>query len=303
MASGRGKVLALPASPQGAVQACSPMQKATPADCDDLARASDMAALADHVYDPENRELPEGYVWLDPDDPEDADELYGTLLLDKSTLEPPDSGFKAAVYKKGADYVVAYRGTRFTEKEDWFNNARQGMGMEPEYYTNAMEVAKRANLGSGGKVAFAGHSLGGGMASAAAVATGRPATTFNAAGLSNRTVDGFKGSNPKVDAYYVKGEVLSAVQDNRQAVLAGIGGAAAWLSSVPVLGPALAVAGGYVLGREVGDSPVLPKAYGDRHPLPASPPAGETGGHMVDKHGMAWASSGIETRQRELGCP
>ena len=56
------------------------------------------------------------------------------------------------------------------------------------------------------------------MASAAALATGNDAVTFNAAGLSQgeqrRIARSFPNQgNPSVTAYYVQGEALSTLQD------------------------------------------------------------------------------------------
>jgi len=56
---------------------------------------------------------------------------------------------------------------------------------------------------------FAGHSLGGGLASAAAYATGTSEITFNAAGLhSNYRI----GAHGGVRAHYVRGDWLTTMQ-------------------------------------------------------------------------------------------
>lgn len=58
---------------------------------------------------------------------------------------------------------------------------------------------------------FTGHSLGGGLASAAAYATGANAMTMNAAGLHSRYRNaGFK---PSINAYYSHTDILSLLQD------------------------------------------------------------------------------------------
>ncbi|MFH8654661.1 hypothetical protein ACH37Y_18325 [Sphingomonas paucimobilis] len=64
--------------------------------------------------------------------------------------------------------------------------------------------------GAGTGTRFVGHSLGGGMASAAARASGLPATTFNAAGLRSDTVA--RPLPSEIDGVYVKGEALRASQ-------------------------------------------------------------------------------------------
>ena len=56
-------------------------------------------------------------------------------------------------------------------------------------------------------------SLGGGLASANALATGKEAFTFNAAGLSNSTIDKYKLNNKaNIFAYIVKGDILNSLQ-------------------------------------------------------------------------------------------
>ncbi len=82
-----------------------------------------------------------------------------------------------------------------------------------------------------------GHSLGGGLASAASVATGIGAQTFNAAGLHSSTLDEaafpgaaarylsnqIGGAQATIDAYYVDWDLLSFAQDMAY-VIPGIGG-------------------------------------------------------------------------------
>lgn len=65
----------------------------------------------------------------------------------------------------------------------------------------------------GAKLSFAGHSLGGGLASANALATGLNATTFNAAGISNgsRSLYGLDRS-ANIKAFVVQGEIVSVTQ-------------------------------------------------------------------------------------------
>src|SRR3546814_6477754 len=75
-----------------------------------------------------------------------------------------------------------------------------------------------------GNVVVTGHSLGGGLASAAALATGASGVTFNAAGLSNETLESL-GFNPnavrdsvsdsgQLRRYIVNGDPLNAAQQD-----------------------------------------------------------------------------------------
>ena len=67
------------------------------------------------------------------------------------------------------------------------------------------------------KIHLVGHSLGGGLASAAALVHNLRATTFNAAGVHSDTVGRHGGSlnNAKqlINAFRDQGEILSTLQD------------------------------------------------------------------------------------------
>lgn len=139
------------------------------------------------------------------------------------------SGFDAAIYRNDqGQYVVAFRGT-----DQWFGpegadikaNDGQALGLTTEQYQQAILLAKRAVEAFGkGNVIFTGHSLGGGLASAAMLATGAPGVTFNAAGLSDNTLrsldlgktpnairEGLAGSG-QIRHYNVEGELLTGLQ-------------------------------------------------------------------------------------------
>ena len=66
----------------------------------------------------------------------------------------------------------------------------------------------------GAPLTMAGHSLGGGLAAAAAIATGRSAVTFNAAGLNPLTVLDESGLSFGVSVinYSVEGGILTELQ-------------------------------------------------------------------------------------------
>lgn len=175
-------------------------------------RIDAQAAVAS--YDPpETRKPPEGYRNASPGD-------LQKLGLNEGMLEHPvdpktgkATEFRAAVFidKKTGAPLVAFKGTSPTSREDWAENFKQGRGKESFYYNRAQKIATRvATSPAGAGAHFTGHSLGGGMASAAARATGLPATTFNAAGLHANTVP--HPVHAEIDAVYVKGEVLRRTQ-------------------------------------------------------------------------------------------
>ena len=134
-------------------------------------------------------------------------------------LNDVNSDLKSAVYgrwdakqKKYTEFVYATAGTDFTSMEDWSNNIDQLSG-DSEQYGQSIKNAKLLNgYFKNSELTFVGHSLGGGLASANSLATGRDAITFNAAGLSDETKHNLIKTSGRIDAYVVKGEALSNAQ-------------------------------------------------------------------------------------------
>ncbi|MDN5782466.1 MAG: DUF2974 domain-containing protein [Luteimonas sp.] len=161
----------------------------------------------------------------------------GNALVDAQGREIPidpallstSNGFDAAIYQNDqGQYVVAYRGTdnwALANPGDADDNGLQGLGFETGQYSDAIALAQRAEQVFGdGNVVVTGHSLGGGLASAAALATGASGVTFNAAGLSNQTLESL-GFNPnavrdsvadsgQLRRYIVNGDPLNGAQQD-----------------------------------------------------------------------------------------
>jgi hypothetical protein len=120
-------------------------------------------------------------------------------------------GFSATMSgTKSSGYTVAFRGTQLTSLLDWYNNVLQAFGIPTPQYSMAKTLAKVIYERTGGNVRFVGHSLGGGLASAAAMVTGARAITINAAGLHKWTAS---GGDPNVSALFIRGDILSFAQD------------------------------------------------------------------------------------------
>ncbi len=149
--------------------------------------AVERAKLSAHVYHSDKVppvEAPEGWHMLG------GEELTSKGVTPEMLLDPA-SGFKAALYQSSFEQppklVIAFAGTE--DKKDILADLRQGMGMKEKQYNEAMNLANAvAENGDPLDIETTGHSLGGGLASAATVVTGIKSYTFNAAGLHVNTV-------------------------------------------------------------------------------------------------------------------
>ncbi|WNY82924.1 phospholipase [Cronobacter dublinensis] len=260
--------------------------------------AVEKAKLAENIYKTTNPlqatpDVPEGWTDISNDN-----ELLKKFRLDKELLfdrnDSPD--FLARVYQPdpkvfGNDMnpTLVFRGSRAPEFvsmsepikniADWSNNGAQGLGMESDYYKRAVRLGSRLSK-SAQKIDIAGHSLGGGLASATSMASGQDGWTFNAAGLHSSTVEKYGGSvlgsTDNIQAYRVEGELLTKVQEvNFWEDLKSMEGL-----PVPTL-------------LKEGVSAFAPNAAGIPHDLP-----GGTGG-ALDRHGIGQAINCIEQQKDE----
>jgi len=164
---------------------------------------------------------------------------YGSCVLPANVM-PTDLGFneqhhinpglyddagaqfhaESFVSNDGADAYLAFRGTRPTNMQDWVTNFRQGAGLKTKSYQDAVSLGSAFSQGvpDSTNKTYVGHSLGGGLASLAGITSGERTITFNSAGLSSGTLARYgvtpASANGLVSAYYLRGEVLSGLQDH-----------------------------------------------------------------------------------------
>ncbi|MDD5298523.1 MAG: DUF2974 domain-containing protein [Rhodocyclaceae bacterium] len=157
-----------------------------------------------------------------------TEEDLAKMGLNDKMLSPERSNFRAAVYMKDPAVwgenakpaaVVAFRGST-SEKEDWDNNFAQDANREAPYYKNAVQIGNALAFNNA-NVHIVGHSLGGGLASAAQGGSGLTASTYNAAGLNPATVARYSQDSEhmaaeanKITAIRVQGEVLTKTQES-----------------------------------------------------------------------------------------
>jgi hypothetical protein len=177
--------------------------------------AVEQARLASNVYNP-GQGAPDG--WNNVSENSDALGQYG---LTKNDLSIHGTNFRVQIYEPDPDVFgsdmkpqVVFQGTNPTSWSDWANNLEQGMNLESPYYRQAVTIGRELK-NSGADVEIVGHSLGGGMSSAASGASGLPATTLNSAGLNPATIARYGGMAVPSDiqALRVQGEVLTSVQE------------------------------------------------------------------------------------------
>jgi len=138
-------------------------------------------------------------------------------------LEPRDfdfKGFSATLYRnRGTDeYVLAFRGTDSFFRYDLKENLLQFAGVVTSQYRHAHRLSEKLAAALPEKVlSYTGHSLGGGLATTAALNTDRPATVFNSAALHENTAKALDlefGKAPRfIDNLTVDGEFVTTRQD------------------------------------------------------------------------------------------
>lgn len=131
--------------------------------------------------------------------------------------------------KKEKRYMLAFAGTE--DIIDWNANIKEMTGQSKQHEDAASLARVVANLvGGADKVIFTGHSLGGGLASVAAYATGSNSITFNAAAVSDFTKEKMKekyndidieGRESNINSYVNAGEIIDLLNRVRQLKAAG----------------------------------------------------------------------------------
>ena len=187
------------------------------------------ARVAKHVYLKYDKDTPDDLKPPPPGFVDVSPEELAKLGLRQDMLAPKGTDFRAAVYKKdplvwGTNakpaYEVVFRGSTLA-KEDWANNFAQNANKESSYYKRAVLIGNAlSEKGRSGDVHLVGHSLGGGLTSAAQGGSGATASTFNSAGLHPSTVarysklrDRQRADPGKIRAHQVDGEVVTQTQE------------------------------------------------------------------------------------------
>lgn len=184
----------------------------------DTPTVKEAAFIDDNVYDPKDKNLK-----IFGDYELFTGKIPGVILHDET------SGYDAEIYTRTnpktnePEYVFANRGTESVN--DILTDLVQPFGLARQFdigVSNALAMKKY--FGDKADITYSGHSLGGGIAAAQAMATNSYAITFNASGLGNitkaRLSENFSDFaknmlsplTRNIDAYIVSGEILNKVQ-------------------------------------------------------------------------------------------
>ncbi|MBD8608717.1 DUF2974 domain-containing protein [Aeromicrobium sp. CFBP 8757] len=164
----------------------------------------DRRDLADLAYGVGSKDIPDGW--------EVVDEYPGT------------DGFSATVFRNPETHevVISYRGTNPEEIDDIREDALNAANLPNSQGRQAIELARQIADDprlAGYDVSYTGHSLGGSLASTASIATGNPATTFNAAGVGAGNYDqaidagGAGSSEEQIVNFHTDIDILTTAQD------------------------------------------------------------------------------------------
>jgi len=212
-------------------------------------------------------------------------------------------GFYPELYKSKADvfgeekYVLGLRGTQ--GKVDWLEgNAKQAIGLESEHYEQAKNIARnlQQTLSANGKnLEVTGHSLGGGLTTAASIVAGVPGFAFDPAGVHPNTLErAGKFSREQADKlvqnYFTEGEILTTVQDPsvQRGIMAG---------GVALGGNPVAFGMGAVGGRAIAEKGTMTYgAAGPLYKLPALANAHEVAAATARGNGIQGMTSGLGGR-------
>lgn len=147
---------------------------------------------------------------------DDAASQFG--WVEKEIFDNP-SGMRAVLYERHGEYVLAYAGTEPSLLDVRADVMQGWIGTDAQYF-EAINLVDYVRSQYSDNLHLVGHSLGGGLASAAALVHGIKASTFNAAGVHPRTISPFQatlfGHTELIDAFRVRGEALTTLQDTGQ---------------------------------------------------------------------------------------
>lgn len=183
---------------------------------------ADLAVMADYAYRDSKVRLPEGWVDMSEKDPK-LDEIIEKYTV--SGRRP--SGLKCSLMAKGERRVLVFAGTDFPSSWkdmyqvmhfiiDAYEDVNGALNADASQVVLARRlVTELMEEGYVNKEAleFAGHSLGGRLASEMSVQFGCPAVLFNAAGVSPSVYEKYEEARESADKYW-RGYIVDVISAN-----------------------------------------------------------------------------------------
>ena len=184
---------------------------------------NEAAILAAHVYgDSDLNVVLKKTNWIACNEDDD--------LVKKCVMNHYNCGFKSKLYKhkSGKKYCYATAGTDIETEvwnhgliQDGMTDIGQIFGIYLYQYVHSVATAIKLNKFAekeGFDLCFVGHSLGGGLATCNALATGRQAITFNPAATSNPTKDFFQKENKINETDQLKNEYDEEIRNVKNTI-------------------------------------------------------------------------------------
>jgi hypothetical protein len=144
--------------------------------------------------------------------------IIRTKIVIRTDCKSARSDYRSALYSKDGKYVLAFAGTNPGSMADIKTDIQSIVSGKSEQFETALDEARSVvNEYGKGNVEFTGHSLGGGLASAASLATGSHAITFNALGLSRTLKSNLgisSGDTKNINAFIIRGEAVDYYQSS-----------------------------------------------------------------------------------------
>ena len=192
------------ASNAGANQPCLSNPFAT---CSELERNFELAQLTSCAYKVVVVSCGQDWDSVDP----------ATVNLTESDFNYKSFSARLFLNNKSGEYVLAFRGT--DDKGDWKDNLLQAVGVSTTQYRQAVQLAGKVRQQlSGQDLLTAGHSLGGGLATAAALQIEVEGHVFNPAALVDKTarqlgLNNYNDASKYVSVTTMRGDLLTQVQN------------------------------------------------------------------------------------------
>jgi len=136
---------------------------------------------------------------------------------DDLPLREKNSGFRSTLFERTINgetqYVYAFAGTQDLGR-DGLNDVEQVAGASDQYDLAINNAKVLTNRFGGDNITYVGHSLGGGLAIASAMATDSHAITFNPAWISQATIANYQLNTNAgcINNHIIRGEILDASQ-------------------------------------------------------------------------------------------